>query len=73
MASPSKADKGKSNKRPKSFRMSQDAIEALEKLTIAVNKKSANPIRTITIVELIIMDACKKDANEILDLFKKSP
>ncbi|MCE3238703.1 MAG: hypothetical protein K0R24_1684 [Gammaproteobacteria bacterium] len=52
------------------FRLRIEVIEALREITDKINKKSAIKIPMGTIIELIILDASKKDVSEIIDLIK---
>jgi hypothetical protein len=52
------------------FRLRLEVIEALHEITEKINKKSAIKIPMGMVIELIIMDARKKNVNEIIDIIK---
>ncbi len=66
-----KIDPLKEKKRKlQTFRLRVEVIEALHEITDEINKKSAIKIPMGTVIELIILDASKKDVSEIIDLIK---
>ncbi|MCE3239018.1 MAG: hypothetical protein K0R24_1999 [Gammaproteobacteria bacterium] len=66
-----KIDLLKAKKRKlQTFRLRVGVIEALHEITDKINKKSVIKIPMGTVIELIILDASKKDVNEIIDLIK---
>jgi hypothetical protein len=52
------------------FRLRIEVIEALHEITDKINAKSAIKIPMGTVIELIVLDASKKDVSEIIDLIK---
>jgi hypothetical protein len=61
----------KVKRKMQAYRMRIEVIDALNELTKKANERSNIEIPMVSILELIILHSCRKEADEILDLIKE--